>query len=178
MVLQEMPDDLRGKASASDLVQDTFLERIATFISFRERRRASWALVERLLRNNFANFLRDYRDRAKRRASREVPLSSEGRAVRYDRVLVAPTPSPGSDLIRKESREMVREAVRHLPGPYREVLRLRYVERLSFREIGTHIGQSAESVRNCAFVRSTVWASSSSPDRTDDSASAFPHSGA
>src|SRR5262245_29910755 len=67
--------DLRAKAGASDLVQETFLEAQRDFARFQGTSEAELlAWLRRLLLNNVANFTRRYRETAKRQTGREVPL--------------------------------------------------------------------------------------------------------
>src|SRR5262249_58319869 len=60
---QELDRDLQAKGSASDLVQETFLEAQRDFDRFSgttEEELLAW--LRRLLLNNIANFTRPYRD--------------------------------------------------------------------------------------------------------------------
>src|SRR6516162_7478128 len=76
---KEMGPELQAKGGGSDLVQDTFLEAQRDFANFHgdspEELRA-W--LRRLLLNNVANFIRQYRERAKRDVRREVPIQTGG----------------------------------------------------------------------------------------------------
>ena len=56
---REVPNALRGKASASDLVQQTFLEAVRDFAQFQGSTVAELrAWLRRILRNNLANLTR------------------------------------------------------------------------------------------------------------------------
>src|SRR4051812_35536174 len=71
---QELDPELQAKGSASDLVQQTFLEAQRDFAGFQgATQEALQAWMRRLLLNNLANFRRDLH-RDKRRVSREVAL--------------------------------------------------------------------------------------------------------
>src|SRR5829696_9456278 len=70
---------LRAKGGASDLVQQTFLEAQRDFGRFAggsEEELLAW--LRQLLRNNLANFARDYRRTGKRRLDRERLLDAGG----------------------------------------------------------------------------------------------------
>ena len=68
-----------GQRGASDLVQETFLEARRDFYRFVGNSEAElMAWLPRLLLNNMANFVRSYRDTAKRSVGGEVGLDSVG----------------------------------------------------------------------------------------------------
>src|SRR4051812_39065848 len=74
---RELDPDLNGKGSASDLVQDTFLEAQRDFNQFDGTDDAAlchW--LRQLLLNNLKNFRRHYRA-AKRRSDLEVSFTGE-----------------------------------------------------------------------------------------------------
>jgi RNA polymerase sigma-70 factor, ECF subfamily len=154
---RELPADLQAKGGASDLVQDTFLEAHRDFTRFYGRTEGELiAWLQCLLRHNFANFVRDYRQREKRQISREQPLWTECgyRAVAPDS-LASKSAGPLSDLIRCETMTRLHHAVSQLPDEYREVVRLRFVERLSFADVGSSLNVSEEAARKlvCRAVR-------------------------
>src|SRR5262245_16816692 len=70
---------LQAKVDASDLIQQTLLEAYRDFAHFRGTTEAEWmAWLRRILANNAANFVRQYRGTAKRQARREVALGRPG----------------------------------------------------------------------------------------------------
>ena len=134
---------LRPKGGASDLVQQTFLEAQRDFGRFTggsEEELLAW--LRQLLRNNLANFARDFRQTGKRRIDREVALdtpdSTGGPAAAWPLGDVA---SAG------ERAELVRRAVDRLPEDYRRVLTLRYHEGRSFEEIARLMGRAPNAAR-------------------------------
>jgi RNA polymerase sigma-70 factor (ECF subfamily) len=144
-----LPQDLRAKGGASDLVQQTFLEAHRDFARFGGRTSEELlAWLRCLLQNNFANFVRYYRRRLRRQVARERPLPSETRppGPGEERPLRVP-PTPCDDAIRGEAAERCQHAVNQLRGVRREVVRLRYVDRLSNAEIGARLGVSPEAAR-------------------------------
>jgi RNA polymerase sigma-70 factor (ECF subfamily) len=145
---QEIDNNLVCKVSPADLVQDTFLAALRNFIGFKgmslpELHR--W-LRQMLLRE--VGFQRRYYATQCRAVNREMPLDSvlcpEGE-VQHLTVL---GPSPGEQAQAKEERLLLREALRRLPGEYRQVLLLRNGrEEYSFAEIGTLMGRSEDAAR-------------------------------
>jgi RNA polymerase sigma-70 factor (ECF subfamily) len=142
---EEMPPGLRGKAGASDLVQETFLQAQGHFDRFRDEGEAELlAWLRRILLNRVANLKRRYLGTDKRCLSREVSLA-EGSAGGVPDVPAADL-SPSSRVAAHEQDVALREALERLPADYREVLRLRQ-EDMGFEEIGLRLGRSAEASR-------------------------------
>jgi RNA polymerase sigma-70 factor (ECF subfamily) len=140
---RELDPDLRGKGSASDLVQQSFLEAQQAFDRFHgmtEEELLAW--LSRILLNNAANFSRQYH-REKRDIGREVPL--RGRDA--DHEPPAEEPSPSGEAMAHEQAEALERALQRLPEDYRQVLQLRQREKRPFEEIGRRMNRSAEAVR-------------------------------
>jgi RNA polymerase sigma-70 factor (ECF subfamily) len=146
---REVPADLRSKSGASDLVQETFLDAHRDFARFTGTTRDDLcAWLRCLLRHNFANFLRDYRARGKRRAALERPLGDLAHAGQGGgRTPLKEVPSPSDVAARRESADRCRRAVERLDCARREVLRLRIHDGLSYQEIGRRLALSPEAAR-------------------------------
>jgi RNA polymerase sigma-70 factor, ECF subfamily len=143
---RELPAELRGKAGASDLVQESFLEAQDNFGRFRDDGEAELlAWLRAILRNNVADLRRRYCGTEKRRLNREVALpdGSGGGAAE----LPALVPSPSSVVAAREQDDALHEALGRLPEEYRRVVAWRNYDRLPFDEIGRRTGRSAEAAR-------------------------------
>ena len=113
---------LRDGQDAEDAVQDAFLRAIRHFDGFRGADGRAWLLS--IVRNTCFTRLRD------RRAGSEI--------VEFDEEVhtVEETGSgPEVELARKAASLSVREGLDHLPVEFREVLVLRELEGLSYKEI-------------------------------------------
>jgi RNA polymerase sigma-70 factor (ECF subfamily) len=144
---RDMPHDLRAKGGGSDLVQETILDAHKDFEQFTGRTEQEFfAWLQCLLRHNFSNFLRAYRKQAKREIRREVPLLFESDEPAYDRRRSA-LGSGGEEVINSESRECYRRAIELMPDEIRELIRLRFDERLTYHDIGGRLGLTAEAAR-------------------------------
>jgi RNA polymerase sigma-70 factor (ECF subfamily) len=145
---RELDPELRAKGGASDLVQETFLEAQRDFAQFRgtsvDELRA-W--LRRLLLNNVANFTRHYRQRAKRAIGREVSLEAGGSSHERGAGLAADVLSPSGQAVAQEQAEALARAVEKLPPDYRQVLKLRHEEQLTFEEIGQRLQRTANAAR-------------------------------
>lgn len=143
---QELDGELRGKVGPSDVVQDTFLEAQRDFARFRgnsEEELFGW--LRRILRNNLANIARHYRVTSKRQVAREVSLAEV--PLDYLQEQLPPVDSPSTRAQAEEESKQIDRAIGQLPGPFREALRLRHQERLTFEQMGQKMGRSAKAAR-------------------------------
>lgn len=143
----ELDPALRAKGSASDLVQQTFLEAYRDFGRFQgasEDELLAW--LRRMLLNNLMNFTRDFRDTGKRALDREVSFTDSD-SYRPLEHLAADSSTPSGKAVRQEEEDALNRAVAKLPEEYREVLRLRFQEHLGFEEIADRLGKTANAAR-------------------------------
>jgi RNA polymerase sigma-70 factor (ECF subfamily) len=140
--------ELNAKGSASDLVQETFLEAQRDFAQFRghsEEELKAW--LQHLLRNNLRDFTKTYAGTAKREVIREVSLEAVRGWGELGLLFSSDSASPRARAIKHEQAEAVQQALRRLPADYRHVLQLRYTEGRSFEEIGERMQRSANAAR-------------------------------
>jgi RNA polymerase sigma-70 factor (ECF subfamily) len=133
---------LRGRVSEEDVLQETLLEAYRSRESFKEDgddsfRRWLFSIAENRIKD-----LHKYHAAQRRHPAREAPSDAE-RAV-LDR-LSAGLPTPSSTVRRKELLELITGGISRLPEPEREVVKMRAIEDLSFREIGQRMGRSEAS---------------------------------
>jgi RNA polymerase sigma-70 factor (ECF subfamily) len=143
---QNLAPDLGGKVSASDLVQDTFLEAQRDFAQFHgagEEELLAW--LARILLNNLANVTRHYKGTERRALDREVPLN--GRLAPPAGNLCRDTLTPSDKVMLREDVAALERALARLPEHYRQAIHLRYHEQLTFAAIGEALGCSAEAAR-------------------------------
>ncbi len=143
---EELGSAIKVKASASDLVQDSFLEAKRDFGQFTGQSTEEFqAWLRRLLLNNVANVIRSYQGTEKRDISREVPASrcdpdETGPLAGEDR-------TASSIVMKNELLDALQLAIQKLPGHYQDVIRWRNYDRASFEDIGTRLERSAEAAR-------------------------------
>ncbi|CAN5284367.1 sigma-70 family RNA polymerase sigma factor [soil metagenome] len=144
---QEMDIELQAKGSASDLVQQTFLEAQKDLHRFQgSSADALLGWMRRLLLNNLANFRRDLR-REKRCAAREVPLETPGEGNEVADELRSEAATPSVALMRMEESSAIASAVERLAPHYREIILLRYREEKSFEAIAEQMQRTPNAVR-------------------------------
>jgi RNA polymerase sigma-70 factor, ECF subfamily len=145
---RHIPRDLLARFSPSDVVQETFLEAQKDFRQFSGSSPDElMAWLSQLLRNNCSNLVRSYRHTGKRRSSLEVHLDDDSVCGRLREGLEAPSPGPSERAIAQEEWAQLTPALQALPEDKLMALRLRFVDKLSFKEIGLRLGCSAEAAR-------------------------------
>ena len=144
----ELPIELRAKAGASDLVQDTQLEAAKAFTDFRGHSPAEllgW--LRGILRHNLQDFTRRYTDAGKRQVQLEIPLVRLDGERQAGERLTADQSSPSAALHRTEEAARLEMALERLPADYRQVIEWHHREGLSFDQISLRMERSVGAVR-------------------------------
>jgi len=140
---------LRAKVDASDIAQQTLLEAYRDFTGFAGRTRAEWlAWLRRILDRNVTDFVRQYRNTAKRQIDREVRLGQPASSSAND--LFEPADSagtPSAQLLARERELLVADAVARLAPDHREVISLRNLQQLEFEEVARRMNRSRPAVQ-------------------------------
>jgi RNA polymerase sigma factor (sigma-70 family) len=116
----------RSPADADDIVQEAFLRAFRAFDTLRGGDVKSWLFV--IVRNCHASAA----SRAQRREL--VPLPEEHEAITHP-ALIAGEPGPESRSIESDERRVLEQVLASLPLEQREILVLREIEDMSYREI-------------------------------------------
>lgn len=144
---EELPQALRGKLGASDLVQETAVDARRDFPAFRGATpEECFAWLRAILRNNVVDAVRRYGTSQKRATGLEVSLTSPA-GRREGAMLEAAHGLPDGSAIRREDAGLLAAAMGQLSTDHQTVLRLRYWEGLSFVEIGDRMSRSPDAVR-------------------------------
>jgi RNA polymerase sigma-70 factor, ECF subfamily len=127
-VRSQVPDD----ATAEDLTAHVFFKALSSAGSYRgDGSYSAW--IFRIAHNSVATW--------RRRAGRSVEVVEEI-PERVD-----PTPSPPSQVIVGEERDLIWQTVSQLPPAQREVVGLRYIEDFSIEEVAEITRRSRGAVR-------------------------------
>lgn len=110
-------------AEAEDVVHDAYLRALRYFSTFRDDNARAWLLT--IVRNTWFGQSRRHRFQ-----------TTDGEEME----MVDPTPGPEAQLLQQQDVHEVREALASLPTDFREVLVLRELESLSYREIANVVG--------------------------------------
>jgi RNA polymerase sigma-70 factor, ECF subfamily len=153
-----------------DLLQDALIRGFRGFDSF-DRALPFKAWMFGIIRNT-------YIDRHRRRKARplEEPLEDAPASAPLDSPLYAIPLAPEDVLLRQETVEQVREAIRRLPLLMREVVELRDIEGLSYREIAAVLGRPIGTVMSRLYRgRNLLRTYLVEPRRQDGTTAGIPH---
>jgi RNA polymerase sigma-70 factor (ECF subfamily) len=149
---QELGDDLAVKAGASDVVQETFTQAQQSFPGFRGKSQADLiAWLRQILLRQILALRRQFFRNLKRDVQREVSMDGDQEVRGMAESLRTEGDSPVGHVATEEEFEGISRALDSLPSEYRQVIRLRYWDNLTFAEIGARAGKSADAVRKCWF---------------------------
>lgn len=141
----QIDDGLRSKQAASDVVQETLIEAHLHIREFRGSTPVEFqAWLRIMLTNNVRDAWRRYSGTQKRNSSLEVSA-----LFTDDEARLKPS-SQGSlldEFLFQEKLEAVKKTVDRLPEHYREVLRMRHWECMTFPAMGEVLGKPADAVR-------------------------------
>jgi RNA polymerase sigma-70 factor, ECF subfamily len=112
----------KNEADAEDVVQDACVRAMRFFSSFRDGDARAWLFA--IVRNAW------YSRAARRAGATEVTLMDTARDERPDEAL-----DPEERLLQQHTVSRVRAALEQLPVDFREVIVLREIEGLSYKEI-------------------------------------------
>jgi RNA polymerase sigma-70 factor (ECF subfamily) len=139
-----MPPELKAKLSASDLVQQTFLDaqrRIDSFLGESPEMLAAW------LRAALVNKLRDELRRVRSPARAGVAEISLDGDSQLRRGLTSDSSGPYEKASRGEEEKRLGDCLTRLPANYREAILLRHRDNLSFGEIAARLDLSENAAR-------------------------------
>lgn len=117
----------RNEADAQDMVQEAYLRALRFFGGFRGTDARAWLLT--IVRNTCYTWLRRNKWPEFSGDFDEVALARE-----------AEGPDPETEQVLKAQAQLVNEAIEKLPIEFREVVVLRELEELSYKEIGVVLG--------------------------------------
>jgi RNA polymerase sigma-70 factor (ECF subfamily) len=113
---------LRNEQDAQDVVQEAYLRAFKSFGGFHGSNGRAWLLT--IVRNTSYTFLKKNKT-----ADLTTPFDEEIHASGYESV------SPATILEHGEDTALISEAMDELPAEFREILTLRHMEGLSYKEI-------------------------------------------
>ncbi|HLY04322.1 MAG TPA: sigma-70 family RNA polymerase sigma factor [Rhizomicrobium sp.] len=122
----------RPPLDADDIVQDAMLRAFRAFDTFRGDNAKPWLLC--IVRNCFLTAA------GNARRTRNVPIAEDDQTDADDPAWTADAPDPESAAISAGERRRLDEVLALLPREFREVLVLREMEDLSYREIAQITG--------------------------------------
>lgn len=141
---EEFDREIRGKAGASDVVQDSMLHAQQHLHDFRGNQESEFrAWLRTILTNDLRQMRRTYAAQ-KRNVMREV--SADGSAP-AGFSLLDPCLTPGSDAIARERVVAIESALAELSPDHRQVIQLRNLDGLDFETIGNQMNRTSDASR-------------------------------
>lgn len=136
---------VRNKETANDLVQETFMKAFASLASYRsEYRFSTW--LYRIAANASIDFLRKKRIKA---LSLDRPIDTKDGSVELE--VADNTYNPERELVRKEQRYSIEDAITSLPDKYRQVIIYRHKDDKTYEEIADLLGIPVGTVKARIF---------------------------
>jgi len=132
---------LRGRVESGDVLQECLIKAYQRFAQFEGEDRALMAWLARIAENQVRD-LAEFHGRERRDARREVALEDDG-----PRALAARARSVSSQVALGERQRQLERALEALEPDHREVIVLRKLHELSFREIGERMDRSEDAAR-------------------------------
>jgi len=140
---------VRGKADASDVVQEAMIKAHQNFHQFRGATEQEWiAWVRKILVNTLTDLHRKF-SLAGRRVSRERSLESsmDHSSLMLRNLVPAHGPSASQEAQKREMSVVLADALAELDPEYREAVILRSLQELPWEEIGERIGKTPDAAR-------------------------------
>lgn len=149
MAARHMDKSLQPKAGPSDIVQQSLTQVVQNFDQFRGQTAAEFrGWLKTIVINEMGKMRRNFRAE-KRNIARERPMAERQAEDSVNQTKHSPAdknPTPSSEAIVAEQIESFYEIMGQLPPDYAEVIRLRSIERMSFKEVAESMGRTHDSV--------------------------------
>lgn len=144
----ELDPQLQVKVSPSDIVQETLLAAHRDFAQFRGTTRGELvAWVQEILHNHVQTACRRYRGTDKRDLARETELGFQDGFSSDLAELAVTSSTPSGYAVAAEDNARLGVALKQLSPREEQVIRLRNELQLSFAEVGTALGCSADAAQ-------------------------------
>ncbi|MCI0334624.1 MAG: sigma-70 family RNA polymerase sigma factor [Planctomycetes bacterium] len=144
----QLDPELRQKAAASDLVQNSLIKATLAFPTCqfdKVQDVVSW--LQEILANEIVTAHRRYRKAKKRDARRERPINSAHSRMWIDYLAIHARTDDSVTLSRQDDITRVRVALDCLPPHYRQVITWRIVDGLKFGRIAVKLDRTEDAVR-------------------------------
>lgn len=148
MARSQMETWMNAKIDASDLIQQTMMDAHQGFDQFRGKSEAEWiGWLKKILQHNTVDFCRKYKGTEKRNANREVSFAQSQSLFRGAAEPDGNEETPSEVIMRKENEILLADALSKLPDDYQEVIYLRNMQQLPFKEISEKMERSQGAIQ-------------------------------
>ncbi|MBE0556906.1 MAG: sigma-70 family RNA polymerase sigma factor [Proteobacteria bacterium] len=136
---------IREKEEVEDLTQEAFIKAFTSLSSFNEEYAFSTWLYK-IATNNCIDYIRR---RKLQKFSIDKPIESKDSDFTFE--LPDSTYTPDREIIDKQRKSMLEEAINALPPKYRKVIRMRHTEEREYQEIADLLGLPLGTVKAHIF---------------------------
>jgi len=136
---------IREKEEVEDLTQEAFIKAFTSLSSFNEEYAFSTWLYK-IATNNCIDYIRR---RKLQKFSIDKPIESKDSDFTFE--LPDTTYTPDREIIDKQRKSMLEEAINALPPKYRRVIRMRHTEEREYQEIADLLGLPLGTVKAHIF---------------------------
>ncbi len=141
---------VRHRLSASDIVQETFVQALRNFDQFRgttEPELLQW--IRRIAASRMAMASRQFHSQRQNvRLEESLNEAMESWSDHIANTIGTRGSSPSQQVSKREQAVLLANALAELPDDYREVILLRHFQDLPFAAIAEQMGRSLDSVKN------------------------------
>ncbi|MEZ6044633.1 MAG: sigma-70 family RNA polymerase sigma factor [Planctomycetaceae bacterium] len=141
---------MQSKNDASDIVQESMLDACRGLRQFQGDTEAEWlAWLKQIVAHNLQDQVRHFKGAAKRDVNleRSWNYSPNGNSGVVERAPGADDPRPSQIMMQSEREQQLARAISLLSEDYREVIRLRNLQRLSFNEVAEQMGRTRSATQ-------------------------------
>lgn len=154
-IQRKLPDRLRGQIEPEDVAQAVYVETYRTIGRFKPTgQNAFFRWLTAIAKQRVLDELRK-RDRLKRGGGRRrishVRGAVAGSTMTLLDLIAVDSKTPTRSIARREAAAELNDALAELATPYREALRLRYIDGLSVEETARRLGRTAGAVQNLCW---------------------------
>ena len=147
VIEMRMDARLQKRVDASDIVQETQLEAARRLADYLEKEPVPFRLwLRQIALDRLSNARQRHIGTARRTASREVSLPERSSLLLAEQLLAGGS-TPSQHVAKQEQVRHVREVLAKLPEADREILLMRNLEKLSYKEIGCVMGIDTDAAK-------------------------------
>jgi RNA polymerase sigma-70 factor (ECF subfamily) len=152
-IAMRMDRRVAGRADASDILQETYLEAFKRFENYLKQEGMPFYLwLQWIAREKVIGMHRRHLGAGKRAVQHEVPLMPVDSSAEFVSGLIGRSPSPSQELAKAELAEKLRLALGQLDDDDRDLILWRHFEQLSAREMAMLLGVT-EAAANKRYIR-------------------------
>lgn len=149
---RKLGNALRTKIEIDDILQDAQTEAFRRVVQHQVPDRDLFGWLCHIIEQKIIDAHRRYFEASKRSATREISIDNpidqeDGRGHNFVNILALTLTTPSQAFSRNVKEQRMRSALEQLPPEHQEVLRLRFTENLSSKEIAERTGRTDAATR-------------------------------